>query len=96
MNRVQQKKTPKWLLSLYYHYHAASKGNWVSNEQMAKSIGGGYWARNHLAVNGDITKRGIEHETRKISGSRFKLYKLKYQSLQRAREVLTAHGLIKE
>jgi hypothetical protein len=93
----KQNKTPKWLLSLYYYYHAATQGEWRSNEQMARLFGGGYYARNHLACNGEITKRGIEHEYRDVNkdGSRFRLYKLKTESLSEAAKVLTAYGMIK-
>jgi hypothetical protein len=93
----KQKRTPKWLLSLYHYYHAAVRGDWMSNEQMARLFGGGYYARNHLSCNGEITKRGIEHDYQDISvdGSRFRLYRLKSETLKEASKVLTAYGLIK-
>lgn len=97
MSTPSKKKTPKWLLSLLHYYHAAVRGEWSSNEQMARKFGGGYYARNHLAVRGEITRRGIEHEYQDVNkdGSRFRLYKLKPESLQRAHEVLQGYGLIK-
>ena len=93
-----RKREPKWLLALYHYYHASIRGEWLSNEKMSRLMSGGYYARNHLASNGDITKRGIGHNYRDVTieGSHFRLYRLKLDSLEQAAKILTAHGMMRD
>lgn len=86
---AQPKKVPpSWLRILAYLTHKAEQDEWVTNEQMAKDIKGGYCARNYLTKHGRISQHGVKVLTDGPRRKGFVRYKLHPDSIGTAQAVL--------
>ena len=89
---AQSKKArPTWIKVLAYLTHKAELDEWVTNEEMAKDIKGGYCARNYLTKHGRICNQGIEILTDGPRRKGFIRYKLHLDSIRAARIILAQY-----